>query len=131
MVAYTAANVGACVTFANELSQIQESKGSDELGKAATRLTQTASLIGVAGGSPQDIALATLGVTGDEIANAGGSRILSVEELSEYLSEPERKALLDALDALREYQSSDADDQEDSEGGNGGGGGSGGGCGCM
>ena len=118
---YTAANVGAAVSFANDLSQIHGGKGADDVEKAATRLNQATSLIGVVSGDPKEITLAVLGATGDEIANAGGSKNMSPEELSQYLNAPDREAFLNSLNAQRNYQHPAPGGQKGGEGGNGGG----------
>ena len=124
---YTAANVGACVSFANDMSQIHGGRGVGDVETATTRINQATSLIGVVSGDPKEITLAVLGATGDEIANTTGGRTLSPEELAGYLNAPDRQAFLDSLNARRDYQSP-AD--TGSGGGEGGNGGSGGGCSC-
>lgn len=124
---YTAANVGACVSFVNDMGQIHGGSGAGDVETATTRINQATSLIGVVSGNPKEITLAVLGATGDEIANTTGGRTLSPEELAEYLNAPDRQAFLDNLNARRDYQSP-AD--TGSGGGEGGNGGSGGGCSC-
>ena len=124
---YTAANVGACVSFASDMSQIHGGRGVGDVETATTRINQATSLIGVVSGDPKEITLAVLGATGDEIANTTGGRTLSPEELAGYLNAPDRQAFLDSLNARRDYQSP-AD--TGSGGGEGGNGGSGGGCSC-
>ncbi|MGI6792340.1 hypothetical protein [Aminivibrio sp.] len=102
---YTAANVGACVSFASDMSQIHGGRGVGDVETATTRINQATSLIGVVSGDPKEITLAVLGATGDEIANTTGGRTLSPEELAGYLNAPDRQAFLDSLNARRDYQS--------------------------
>nr|WP_321501659.1 hypothetical protein [uncultured Dethiosulfovibrio sp.] len=122
---YTAANVGAGVSFANDISTIQGYGGPDDLDNALTRINQGTAVIGlVTSGSGSEVLVNVIGISGNEIIGTTDLQHMTPEELSGYLNERERKEFLEKLGARPEYRA-----PTDTDGGEGEGGSSGGGCG--
>lgn len=128
VVVWTAVNVGAGVSLANDLSQIQGGRGADGLDNALTRINQGTAIIGIAGGgSPGEVFVNVMGVAGNEIVGTTPWREMTVEEIASHLEPKERQEFLKNIAALKKLQKPDALPT----GGDGGGGGSSGGsCGC-
>ncbi len=114
---YTAANVGAGVSFANDLLAIQGHSGPEDLNTALTRINQGTAVIGlVTSGSGSEVLVNVMGVSGNEIAENANMPRMTLEELAGYLNERERKQFLESLGAKPEYR---APTDTGSDGGNG------------
>ncbi len=122
---YTAANVGAAVSFANDMSTINGHSGPEGLDSALTRINQGTAVIGLAtSGSGSEVLVNVIGVSGNEIIGTTDFQHMTPEELAGYLDQKDRKDFLEKLGAKPEYR---APTDTGSGGGEGGGGG---GCDC-
>jgi hypothetical protein len=125
VVVWTAVNVGAGVSLANDLSQIQGGRGADGLDNALTKVNQTTALIGaIGGGRPGEVFVNVMGVAGNEIVGTTPGQKMTPEEMAGFLEPKDRQEFLKNIAALKKYQKPDAQPT----GGDGGGGG--GSCGC-
>ena len=126
---YTVGNVGAAVSFANDMATINGGSGASGLDQGLTRINQGTAVIGiVTSGSGPEVVVNVIGVTGNEIIGTTDIGHMTPEELAGYLDEDERKDFLEQLGAKPTYR-----EPTDTGGGGGEGGGSGGGggdCGC-
>ncbi|MDO9508453.1 MAG: hypothetical protein Q7I97_03780 [Thermovirgaceae bacterium] len=119
VVVWTAANIGAAVSLANDLGDGKDPGGIDN---AMTRINQGTAIIGiVGGGSPGEVFVNVLGVSGNEIIGTTPGEEMSPAQVAEFLGTSEGKEYLKNLAALKEYKKPDAPQT--------GGGGGGGDCG--
>lgn len=89
VVIWTAANVGASVSLANDISVIQGGRGAGDLDTALTRINQGTALIGLAqGGSGGEIFVNVVGVSGNEIIGTTPFQEMTDEELAEFVDDP-------------------------------------------
>jgi hypothetical protein len=124
---WTAANIGAGVSLANDVSVIQGGRGADDLDAALTRINQGTALIGlVGGGSTGEIFVNVVGVTGNEIIGTTPFQEMTDEELTEFLEDPAVKDALRNSGLGTEYRPPSS--RPSGGGENSGGGSSGGGC---
>jgi adenosine/AMP kinase len=120
---YTVGNVGAAVSFANDMATINGGSGASGLDQGLTRINQGTAVIGiVTSGSGPEVVVNVIGVTGNEIIGTTDIGHMTPEELAGYLDEDERKDFLEQLGAKPTYR-----EPTDTGGGGGEGGGSGGG----
>lgn len=121
---WTAANVGAAVSLANDLGDGKDPGGIDN---AMTRINQGTALIGLAGGgSAGEVLVNVIGLSGNEIIGTTPGNEMTPEQVAEFLGTSDGKEYLKNLAAQKDYKKPDAPQV----GGGGNGGGSGGGCGC-
>ena len=127
---YTVANVGACVSLANDLNAIKGGENAASgANQALSNINTATTLIGLAGGgSPGEVVVNVIGLTGDEIANAPGAVEMSTAELAGYLDPKEREGFLQKFGNKTGYRPP-APVTHGGEGGNGGSGGCSDGCG--
>lgn len=122
---YSAANVGAAVSFANDMSTINGHRGPEDLDSALTRINQGTAVIGLAtSGSGSEVLVNVIGISGNEIIGTTDLQHMTSEELAGYLDQKDRKEFLEKMGAKPEYRA------PTDTGGGGQGEGSGGGCGC-
>jgi len=127
VVVWTASNVGASVSLANDLSTIQGGRGAPGLDNAMTRINQGTALIGVlSGGSSGEVFVNVMGVAGNEIVGTTPGQQMTPEELADFLDEPARQDFLNNTGGKTIY----IPPHHHPEGGEGNGGGGGGSCGC-
>jgi hypothetical protein len=128
VVVWTAANVGASVSLANDISGIQGGRGVGDLDTTLTRINQGTALIGLAqGGSGGEILVNVVGVSGNEIIGTTPFQEMTDEELAEFVDDPAIRDILTNSGLGTEYRSPS---NPHNDGGDGGGGSSGGGDGC-
>lgn len=127
VVVWTAANVGASVSLANDISVIQGGRGVGNLDATLTRINQGTALIGLAqGGSGGEIFVNVVGVSGNEIIGTTPFQEMTDEELAEFVDDPVIRDILTNGGLGAEYRPPSS--QPPGGGENSGGGSSGGGC---
>ncbi len=103
---YTVANVSACVGLANDLNQIKGGQNTASgANDALSNINTATTVIGLAGGgSPGEVVVNVIGLTGDQIANAPGAVEMTPEELAGYIDEEHREEFIRNLGNLTHYQ---------------------------
>ena len=123
VVVWTAANVGASISLAHDISTIQGGSGAAGIDNAMTRINQGTALIGcLSGGGTGEVFVNVVGLTGNEIIGTTPGQQLTPEQIAEFLDPRERQEFLANTGGQTKY----VPPYHHSEGG--GGGSSGGGC---
>lgn len=120
---YTATNVGAAVSFANDMSTINGNRGPEDLDSALTRINQGTAVLGLAtSGSGSEVLVNVIGISGNEIIGTTDLQHMTPEELAGYMDEKDRKDFLEKLGSKPEYRApTDTGDGGQGEGSSGGG----------
>ncbi|MCF4152571.1 hypothetical protein L2W58_12270 [Dethiosulfovibrio sp. F2B] len=124
---YTVGNIGAAVSFANDMATINGRSGPSGLDQGLTRINQGTAVIGiVTSGSGPEVLVNVIGVTGNEIIGTTDIGHMTPEELAGYLEGKERENFLNNHGAKHTYR--EPINVIDGNDGGGGGGGCSDGC---